>query len=259
MIAEFLVGRNAFQAQTPWGPWSAFFMAVAFFVFQLVVAVVLGIGLVLSLVGSKVFAGHIEPQEVGLLIDVGIISLALSYVATIGFVIFTANLRHGDNSGVLLLKRPVGFIANTIFGIVVVALFMAALTMVMDAFFQHDAAQSQEQLKAVFQLIRQSAFLWLGVAIVVVGAPVLEELIFRGFLLTSFSQTRLRFWGAATLSSAMWALMHGYAASLAVGLFVFGLLLSWLVRRSGSIWVPIILHGLWNGFVTWGTFQAMTV
>ncbi|MEM1371713.1 MAG: CPBP family intramembrane glutamic endopeptidase [Pseudomonadota bacterium] len=86
---------------------------------------------------------------------------------------------------------------------------------------------------------------------VVVGAPLSEELIFRGFLLSSLAKTRLGFWGSAVLATGLWTLLHAQQYSLPglLAVFVLGLTFAWLLWRTGSLWVPIVCHGLYNGLV----------
>ena len=256
-IRKFIVGENNFRAQTPWGGWAAFFMSVGFFVFQVLAAIVVGGAVVLWLHGVEIFAGNPSPEEIKSFIDIGIFTALASYILTFGLILLVGGSRNGSIGDVLLLKMPVKPIANIVFGIAIVAVFFIGFSYIIENFFPRDGVESEAQMKQIFGLIGESNLLWAGVAVIVLGAPFVEEAIFRGFLLTSFSKTRLGFWGAAVLSSALWAAIHGYAVSMAVGLFVFGLLLSLLVRRTGSIWISILLHALWNAGVTAAIFVAM--
>lgn len=74
-------------------------------------------------------------------------------------------------------------------------------------------------------------------------APVFEEALFRGFLLSGLRPTRLGASGAVLLSSAAWAAIHlqydFYGMST---IFVLGLLLGWARVRTGSIAVPLAMH-----------------
>jgi membrane protease YdiL (CAAX protease family) len=86
----------------------------------------------------------------------------------------------------------------------------------------------------------------------VIAAPFAEEILFRGFLLPALTASRLGFWGGASVSSAIWANMHllnvGYGV-LSIGLiFLGGLGLSYLRRRSGTLWPCIVVHGCYNMF-----------
>lgn len=85
------------------------------------------------------------------------------------------------------------------------------------------------------------------VVIAVVFAPLWEELTFRGFLLSALAQTRLGFWGAGLLSNTMWTALHwGYSWQGILSVFTAGLVLTWMVRRTGSIWPSVIVHAIAN-------------
>ena len=76
---------------------------------------------------------------------------------------------------------------------------------------------------------------------IVVGAPVVEEMLFRGVLLQRWS----RRWGTRTgviASSALFAVLHDEW----IGHFVVGVALAALFLRTRSLWVPIAAHALNN-------------
>ncbi len=83
--------------------------------------------------------------------------------------------------------------------------------------------------------------------IAVILAPLWEELTFRGFLLSALANTRLGFWGAALVSNALWSALHAnYSWAGLASVFVAGLILSWLVWRTGSIKPAIMTHAIGN-------------
>ncbi len=257
-LNSFLTNDRSFEAKTPWGPVGALSMSVGFLLFQAIAALFFGLLFVFSKFGIERLRDGLSSGELALLVDPIIISLALSYVFTFGFILLIGKSRGGNLRDVLLIRKPQNLIANVIFGIVVISTFFVLLSYVIQTYFPQDNASSAKQMKELFGHILNTDYLWLGVAIVVIGAPFVEEVMFRGFLLTSFAQTRLGFWGASVVTSGLWALIHGYASSMAIGLFIFGLLLSLLVRRTGSIWVSVIMHALWNGVVTAALLASLT-
>jgi membrane protease YdiL (CAAX protease family) len=98
------------------------------------------------------------------------------------------------------------------------------------------------------QLIRGSTLMG-NLVLAGLIVPVAEEMLFRGFLLLSFFNTRLWFWGAAVISSLLFAIVHNPTSLnplFHAPYFVIGLGLAVALRYTGSLWVPIGLHALKN-------------
>jgi uncharacterized protein len=83
-----------------------------------------------------------------------------------------------------------------------------------------------------------------GVVLLVVVAPLTEELLFRGLILTAFLP-RYGMNRAVVYSAILFAVMHlnPYQASVGIAM---GMLLGWLFVRTRSLWPCIIAHGLFN-------------
>lgn len=87
----------------------------------------------------------------------------------------------------------------------------------------------------------------------IILAPVTEEVLFRGFLLPSWSRSWLGPVGAVAATSVIFAAMHiqyDVCGMVAVGLAscVYG----WLRLRSGSLLPPILAHCVGNAIATFG-------
>ena len=78
-------------------------------------------------------------------------------------------------------------------------------------------------------------------------APLLEETVFRGFLLPSLAKY-VGTPGAVVLSSVAFGLVH-FAARDTPQLTALGVLLGFAYVRSGNLLAPMIIHGAWNGTV----------
>jgi membrane protease YdiL (CAAX protease family) len=88
--------------------------------------------------------------------------------------------------------------------------------------------------------------LLLAIALVI-AAPLMEEILFRGFLLPGYAQSPLGVAGAIVLTSVGWAVMHIQYEWYYIGQIVLlGCVLGWLRWRSGSTILTIILHGIVN-------------
>ena len=106
-----------------------------------------------------------------------------------------------------------------------------------------------KDLRPFEEMLRGDA-VWLVLLVMAVGAPISEELMFRGFLFSALSKSRLRFIGTAIITAALWSIIHyGYSLYGLVEIFGIGLYFAWLLVRTGSVWVTIICHGIYNAVV----------
>lgn len=90
----------------------------------------------------------------------------------------------------------------------------------------------------------RSANITLSMFAIVVAAPIVEEIFFRGFMFKGLEVARGGGVSAVLLSTLSWVLIHGFQYNLVelAYLFVFGLLLGMARLRTGSIALPIALH-----------------
>lgn len=91
--------------------------------------------------------------------------------------------------------------------------------------------------------------IWVLVVTVVVLAPVVEEVVFRG-LLFQVLRRRTGLWPGVLVSSLTFAIVHLELIDrpLSLGaLFVLGAWLAWALHRTGSLVVPVTAHALFNG------------
>lgn len=85
------------------------------------------------------------------------------------------------------------------------------------------------------------------VLLVVVAAPLLEEVFFRGLLQGSLAITPLGGAGAAIVASAVWTGFHPqYDPFDLAAVFVLGLVFGFARVHTGSLLTPILLHFLVN-------------
>jgi hypothetical protein len=77
-----------------------------------------------------------------------------------------------------------------------------------------------------------------------IAAPIFEEIIFRGFLLSSLSKY-VSVTTAIILSSLLFAIAH-LSLSEIVPLMTLGIVLGTVYSRSRNLLSSILLHGLWN-------------
>jgi membrane protease YdiL (CAAX protease family) len=109
-----------------------------------------------------------------------------------------------------------------------------------------------------FQQLLQGDARYLMMAIICVGAPVSEEFLFRGFLFSGIARTRLGFVGTAILTTLLWTALHaGYSVFGLVEVLGIGLYFSWLLVRTGSLWVTIFCHAVYNTAIAIALFYVV--
>jgi membrane protease YdiL (CAAX protease family) len=93
--------------------------------------------------------------------------------------------------------------------------------------------------------------------VVNVQAPVMEELIMRGFFLEGLRHTKVGLKGAVLLSAFVWAILHVQYDLYGIGsIFVLGIVYGFVRIRTGSILPVIAMHALNN---VWSTVELLVV
>ena len=163
--------------------------------------------------------------------------IVLTLLAALAFGRFPAGLSPRWPAAGLAELVPVIAVMVVVLGLYT----LGAMTLFRDLVMR-DLAHFQPLLKPELML---AAFLAL-----VIGAPLSEELLFRGFLLGELRHTRLGFVGASIVSTLCWSALHwGYSPVGLIEVTIAGLIFSWALWRSESVWIPVICHALYNGCV----------
>ena len=226
-------GPAAYVPRTPWGPVQA--LAVGLLIVVLSAGVMLASGLLSRLAGPG--AWRQDPGELA--------ALGIWQLSTVLLTLAVSSLRGGRLPDVLALGAPAGGPLVYLGALLAMACLQVFVSLVQYIWFQHDM---YSDLRPFVRLFGDS---WLLALLVVgVGAPLSEELLFRGFLLSALARSRLGFWGGALISTALWTSLHaGYSAVGIVEVFLIGLFFSWLLWRTGSLRVAIFCHALYNSLI----------
>jgi uncharacterized protein len=107
---------------------------------------------------------------------------------------------------------------------------------------------SLERLSEPAERLRDVAVGWRFLVLslfIGIGAPIVEELFFRGLLNRALIR-RLGPWPGIVLGGLAFGLAHGQALQLPA-LAVFGVVLGWLAWRSGRLGPGIVAHMVFNG------------
>jgi membrane protease YdiL (CAAX protease family) len=97
------------------------------------------------------------------------------------------------------------------------------------------------------RLFESDLGIWGGVVRVVIIAPVVEELIFRGVIMSGFMRN-YKIWYAITFSALMFAIFHLNPWQFPAT-FLLGLSLGWVRYRTGSVLACIAGHAIYNGLI----------
>jgi membrane protease YdiL (CAAX protease family) len=222
---------------------------VMYFVLQVVVSIpVLVVAALLDRkLRDKLTSGDRELTQQALLNASGVpILLALVLAGAITIAILWLHLRKdGRHRSIGLFARsrlPAGTTVGYGIGLMVMALIVSAIynSMVLKG------KDSQADTKAIIDGLKSPAGVVVGFFAIVVVAPIVEELLFRGYLQTALTR-RMKPWMAIAISSAVFGAIHFQPLAFPI-LALLGAVFGYLYHRTGSLKVNIALHMANNAF-----------
>ena len=157
--------------------------------------------------------------------------------------------------GVAWPRRPVFFALSLAVGLT--APWLGAL---LTGFLAHGHAVPQDiqQLGSATPLALRIPLMLVVVSV----GPLVEELLFRGVLLSALLRRLGNGWSVA-ISSLVFALIHlpglDFQWYALPDLLLLALVLAWLRLRSGSIWPAVLAHGLNNLLGVAGWFVLLSL
>ncbi len=197
-------------------------------------------GVLVGLLAAASYAGRLAggdtPDDllylwstfVGALVQYGVMLILILAIA------------HGFDRRLLALEAPIA--RGRAVGLAAVALVViVAAAAALSPFL--DAGDEQGLVPKTWDSSRAAPFL-ANAAVVVIVAPFVEELLFRGLgfgLLIPFVGPL----AAIVITGVAFGLAHGLVLGLPV-LSIFGITLGWLRRRTGSVYPGMIVHSLFN-------------
>ena len=113
-------------------------------------------------------------------------------------------------------------------------------------------------METMIETTRYTTLLWFAL---VIAAPVFEEVLFRGFLFEGLRRTRMGAGGTIVVTTLLWTLMHvaQYDLYFLTLIALIGILLGIARERSGSLYVPLAIHGVNNLLGTLQTTEERDV
>jgi uncharacterized protein len=229
-------GPPLYQPRTPWGAASALLVAL--------IIVLLSGGIAAGLLIWLGGAAELPAGGGGAEAAIGINMFAIWQAAVVLLTLVAAT--RGGIANVLALNHvPSGWRAFA-GAIGALAVMQVGLGLVQYVVIRHDMLTD---LRLFYEMIRGPQWL-VTAAVIGIGAPLSEEFLFRGFLQSALARTRIGFWWAALIATVLWTTLHaGYSAVGLVEVFLIGLFFSWLLWRTGSLWVPILCHAVYNSLI----------
>ncbi|MEI3612699.1 CPBP family intramembrane glutamic endopeptidase [Pseudogracilibacillus sp. SO30301A] len=95
----------------------------------------------------------------------------------------------------------------------------------------------------------QSTGFFLSIVMVAIIAPIVEEIVFRGVIYKYF-RVKLGVPIAILLNGFLFGISHAPSWELVLNAAVMGVFFAYIYERSGTLWIPIIVHGITNATVT---------
>jgi len=244
---------------------SAVGMIALYFALQFVASGLVGLGLGFTLgaggtapadMTTRIQAVLAQPDTNALMV---ILTLLLAASVTIVLVrrLWPAAWSHGAPPGLGLTRpgRPLFYLAAVLLGL---ALPIAGGWLTRWIAGGHEVVQDVKQIGGAASLA-----LRLPLVVVVVSlGPLVEELLFRGALLSALLRRVGAGWAIA-LSSLLFACVHlpdlGFLWYAVPNLALLAAGLAWLRLRSGSLWPAVVAHGVNNllAVTTWFVVSPM--
>ena len=119
--------------------------------------------------------------------------------------------------------------------------------------------EARLQGKPVTIWLSKPDYKWLGIFAGVFSSPMWEEILFRGFVLNRLNE-RLAFWQSNLIAAFLFMLAHvpfwvshsglsQHVMKDLLNVFVLGALFGWFMKKSNSLWPPVVAH-IANNFVS---------
>ena len=105
-------------------------------------------------------------------------------------------------------------------------------------------AKQVKGFDSLYSDMEKGPYIWLFLAIVVVG-PIIEEILFRGIIFSSFENTTKNSWFPVLATGIMFGVWHG---SFIQGVYtaIIGIILAYYMKKCRSLFLVVLAHGVNN-------------
>lgn len=235
---------NSSHTTVPWGPSAAIIVSLLLFIgAQIIVYFLVSIvaGLMWNVADAQRWLESINGQFVFVLLS----------EATIVLILWLFLRRRKGNFKQLGFSRlPVwDDIARALAGFVVYFIALLVIMQLATALTPINTEQCQE---LGFKNLLGAPEVTMAFISLVVLPPLVEELVFRGFVFTGLRR-KLTFVWATLITSVLFAVPHLFASSegllwvAGVDTLVLSFILCYLREKTGVLWAAIVLHAMKNG------------
>jgi len=225
----------------PWGPFATIAFAIVVAVLFVVTQIAVSIPYLIVQTGGgsqeEIQAAAVRLETDGLFF--GIAEFACGFFA-IGLILFLVLIRRGPSVRDYLALSPAG--TRTTLRWLLYTLALAALLDGSSYLFGYEIVPSWME-----DVYRSAVFLPLLLVAIIVVAPLLEEVFFRGFVFEGLRHSLLGDVGTIVVTALVWASIHLQYEWFYLGhIFALGLLLGFARSRTGSLVPPVLMHSLVN-------------
>lgn len=174
-------------------------------------------------------------DRVLLLQQVLLVAFPAVAIALLGSFNLRATFRLRQANPVHLVLAPV--VAAS--GLVLVACLNAFLMR-----FEFFRSSGQEHGRVLVETMKSLGGVGTAIAFMAILPAVCEEVLFRGIVLSGLRRDLGR-WAGIASCGALFGVAHQVPVAI-VSVGAFGILLSWMALRSGSLLVTVVTHATWN-------------
>jgi membrane protease YdiL (CAAX protease family) len=232
-----LTTKQNVRIGTPWGLWATLGLSLAVMAVYLLAQILVNFGLVEKFYPGV--AGAPDPKnfpQMGYFFSLAVI---VSVPPATALVFLFARARK-----VLPVRDYLGLVWPARRDLVKWFVYIVVAIVASDIFLYFFSSRMADFMVDVYKTAR---FLPLLAVALVLAAPVFEEIFFRGLLFQGIRHSRLGPGGAVGLCALAWAVIHfQYDVYGMITIFVFGIMLGWARLKSGSVYLPIMMHAFIN-------------
>lgn len=173
-------------------------------------------------------------------IEIPAYQLALAYVLSFGVTLWVGVRMSRSSVGEVL--RLTSFPAAALVPVVAVLFGLWVVLIQSMAFMTRAIPVDRSMMEEMSRLLFES--LWIGLPLLVIAAPVLEEALFRGIILRGLLN-RHRPWVAVALNAVIFSVAHFNLWQLPAS-FTVGLFMGWVYYRTRCLLLCVLLHAFHN-------------